>query len=471
MNFAQFQAILRARWLIPVACLTLFITCAVLLGLIQPKRYTAIAAVLLDSRSPDPINGSFSNTTSNYISTQIEVIRSDRVGLKVVRKLKLDGIPALKAGWLAATGGRGQIDTWLVESLGASLDVKPGKDSNVISVSYSNTNPDFAATLANAYVDAYIDTSLELRVEPARQFGAMFLTQLKETRDKVNEAQRRLSAFQQEKGIVTADERLDVETSRLNELSAQLVTLQSQTADAISRMRLASNNSPDTMASVVINALKSDLSRQQARLKEFEDRYGDSHPAVRELKANIDELKAKIAQEAGAVNTSSAVYSQISLQREAQVQRALDAQRAKVLNLKAVRDQAMLLSKDADSAQREYDSIQAKLGQVSLEGQSNQTNVSVIRSATPPLNPSSPRLKLYLVQAILLGLVVGMTLMMIVEFQNRVVRSGEDIPELLGSDYLGCIPLAQRKEGRTAPISFSPRLPVTAMVRLPAASK
>jgi len=455
MNFAQFQAILRARWLIPVACLTLFITCAVLLGLVQPKRYTAIAAVLLDSRSPDPINGSFSNTTSNYISTQIEVIRSDRVGLKVVRKLKLDGIPALKAGWLAATGGRGQIDTWLVESLGASLDVKPGKDSNVISVSYSNTNPDFAATLANAYVDAYIDTSLELRVEPARQFGAMFLTQLKETRDKVNEAQRRLSAFQQEKGIVTADERLDVETSRLNELSAQL----------------ASNNSPDTMASVVINALKSDLSRQQARLKEFEDRYGDSHPAVRELKANIDELKAKIAQEAGAVNTSSAVYSQISLQREAQVQRALDAQRAKVLNLKAVRDQAMLLSKDADSAQREYDSIQAKLGQVSLEGQSNQTNVSVIRSATPPLNPSSPRLKLYLVQAILLGLVVGMTLMMIVEFQNRVVRSGEDIPELLGSDYLGCIPLAQRKEGRTAPISFSPRLPVTAMVRLPAASK
>ncbi|WP_223673088.1 hypothetical protein, partial [Proteus terrae] len=92
-----------------------------------------------------------------------------------------------------------------------------------------------------------------------------------QARENLEAAQRKLSAFQQEKGIIATDERIDVETARLNELSAQLVSLQAVTADAISRRAQTGLSSPDAMNSAVIMGLKADLARQEARLKEEGD--------------------------------------------------------------------------------------------------------------------------------------------------------------------------------------------------------
>ena len=83
-----------------------------------------------------------------------------------------------------------------------------------------------AAALANAFVQAYTDTTLELRVDPARQYSGFFDSRAKAYRDNFEKAQDRLAQFQKEKGLLVTDERLDIETARLAELSSQLVGLQ-----------------------------------------------------------------------------------------------------------------------------------------------------------------------------------------------------------------------------------------------------
>lgn len=471
MKFSQFLAILRARWLILAGTLLFFITLAVLAGLMMAKKYTATAAVLVDSRSPDPITGVMSSTSASYISTQMDIIRSERVALKVVKELKLDDNKQLRSIWQAKTGGMGSFPNWITDLLLDNLDVRPTKDSSVISVSYVGADPTFAAAIANAFVDAYIDTSLELRVEPAKQFNQMFQMQLKQSRDRIDSAQTKLSEFQQAKGITAADERMDVETARLNELSSTLVSLQTQSAGALSRTGSTGLNSPDAQASPVISTLKADLARQEAKLKELSARYGDQYPAIAETRSSIAELKQRIVDEARSVNLATGATSQISRDYEARIRAQLNAQRERVLQLKAVRDEALMLQRDVDSAQRAYDAILARANQSVLESSSNQTNVSSLKVAVPPLAHSAPRPILYILQAIFVGLFLGIAMAMAVEMRNRRIRSTEDIEDLIGIDLLGRMPDATATGGISLPIKFAPRLPARALLQLPSASK
>lgn len=470
MSFAQFLAILRARWKAPVFTLVFLVTVAMLLAFLLPKKYTAEGSVVVESRTPDPINGTLLPQTSQYLSTQVDIVRSDRVAKRVIRNLKLHQSPVLRASWQEATEGRGDFETWIAESLLNSLEVKPERNSNVIGISYVAADPNFASALVNEFIKGYVDVNLELRVSPAKQYSSMFTDQLSQAREALEAAQRKLSAFQQQKGIVATDERIDVETARLSELSAQLVSLQAVTADAVSRKAQAGINSPDAMNSAVIMGLKADLARQEARLKEEGDRYADSHPVIGRLKAGIDELKARIQAESAAVGRTSGVSAQIAMQREAQTRALLDAQRDKVLKLKATRDEAMLLANDVTSAQRAFDAIQARAQQSSLESRLDQTNVAVLKYATAPYRHSSPRKLLYLLQAIFVGLFVGIGIAVVRELRDRRVRVDQDLSELVGATSLGSMPEALTRASKALPMRFITLPGGKTSVRLPSPS-
>ena len=176
-----------------------------------------------------------------------------------------------------------------------------------------------------------------------------------------------------------------------------------------------------------------------------------SHPQVIEAQASIAELRDRIAAEASRVNTSVAINSAVSQQRESQIREALEQQREKVLKMKEQRDEASVLLRDVESAQRTYESINARLSQVAIEGQSNQTNVSIIKQAMPPSEPSSPRIMINMILAVLAGgmlaIIVGLTL----EIRDRRLRTDFDVTELLELPVLGSIPARTKPETRALP--------------------
>ena len=95
-------------------------------------------------------------------------------------------------------------------------------------MSFSAPDPNFAQAAANAFAQAYMDVSVELRVAPARQSATFLEDQTKALRANLEQAQTRLSKFQQTKGIVVTDERLDQENARYNTLIAQLAMAQAE---------------------------------------------------------------------------------------------------------------------------------------------------------------------------------------------------------------------------------------------------
>ncbi|MFO1288805.1 MAG: GNVR domain-containing protein [Rubrivivax sp.] len=398
-------------------------------SLLLPKRYTATAAVAVDIKAPEL----FSSTNSlnagwvpSYIATQVDVLMSELVALKAIDALGLDRQPQQREAWLKATKGEGEFRSWIAAELHKKLDVKATLQSNALYVAYTAPSPQLAADVANAVVRGYIAAAVDMRAEPTRQFTGLFDERSKKLREELEAAQARLSAYQRANGILAKDERLDMETVRLNELNAQLIALQAQVADSASRRDVASadpSRSPEVMNSSLVAGLTVDLNRQQQRLQELMTRLGDEHPQVIEARASISELRRRIAATSSQVSSGLASTDAVNRNRLAYVESALAAQRAKVLTLKERRDKVEVLMRDVENAQKAYDMVATRASQTSLESQSTQTGVTVLKVASVPTTPSSPLLALNLAIAAVVGLIVALGAAVLRESLDRRLRA------------------------------------------------
>lgn len=442
MTLTQMLIVLRARWLSALFVLLLVVAGVVAVTLLLPKRYTAIAAVVLDVKSPDPIAGMVlpGMTVSGYMATQLDVLRSERVALRALESLKLFDSADWKTAWEQASQGQGDFRAWLADAVLVDLEVRPARDSNVISVSYTARDPAFAAAVANAFVKAYTDITRDLRVEPAKLYNSFFDERAKDLRDALEKAQARLSAYQREKGIIVNDEKLDVENSRLAELSTQLVALQAVADESANRQRQAGNNSPEVLANPLVSGLTGDLSRQEYKLSELQERLGERHPEVVQLQASIDNLRKRIRAETGRVAGSLTVNNSVNQARMAQVRSSLEEQRAKLLRLKGERDDAGVLLRDVENAQKAYDLVFARVHQTSTESQNTQTNVSVLKHASVPAYASWPRLRLNVMAGLALGLLLALGVTIVRELRDQRLRTFDDVTLLLKQPALGILP-------------------------------
>lgn len=453
MTLNQFILMIKSRLWLLLGIWAAVVLSAAVVTLSWPKGYTATAAVVLDVKSPDPIAGMVlpGLYQPGYMATQIDVLRSERVMKGVISKLRLDSSEDMRALWEAQTGGAiGTYDAWLSAMLLKNLDAVPAKESNVINVSFTTTDPAFAAAVANTVVDSYIDTTLELRVEPAKQYKALFDSQAKAAREKLEAAQKKLSDYQLKNGMVATDERMDIENTRLSELSSQLVAVQGMSADATSRRNAAAGSddrSPEVLNNPVVTNLMVELSAAEANLKQSLATYGEAHPQIQQMKARVAETRQRLSAETAKVRASLGVATTASSQREGVIRAALEKQRARVLELRAQRDQLNVILKDVDNAQTAYDRITARLEQTSLESQSTQTNVSVLQRASPPFSPSSPKVGMNLALALVVGFIFAAGVVMSLELWDRRMRSADDVQVSLSLPMLGSITDSRQEMG------------------------
>ena len=447
MTLQQFLLILRARARIALYIFLATVLTTLAVSLVLPKQYTASTAVVIDVKSPDPIAGLVlpGMISPGYMATQVDIINSERVAQRVVKLLRMDESPVIREQWQDETGGKGNVTAWLAELLQKKLDVKPSRESNVINIDYTGADPGFAAAIANAFAQAYIDVNLDLKVEPARQNAVWFEGQTKLLRDKLEAAQAALSSFQQKTGIVATNERLDYETAKLNELSSQLTMVQAQTSDSLSKKKSAGGS--DTLAEVMqnplINGLKSDIARLEARLQDSNVNLGKNHPQTLRTESELASLKAKLASETQKISGSIGTSYTVGKQKEKELLEAIETQKARVLDLNKQSDEISVLKRDVESAQRAFEGVSMRASQTRLESLSVQTNAVLLNPASEPTEPSKPKILINVLLSVFLGglLAVGTALML--ELGNRCVRSAEDLAVAIDLPVLAAISSTQ----------------------------
>jgi chain length determinant protein EpsF len=455
MNFQQFLSILWARRKIAVLVLVLVVTATLVVSLLWPKSYKASTDLVLNYKGADPVTGMAvpAQLMPGYMPTQVEIISSQRVALKVVDTMGFDRSPVVRQQFQDATNGEGNIRDWLADSLLKSLDVKPSREASIITIGYEGNDPKFVAMLANAFAEAYVQTTLQLKVEPSRQAAIWFNGQVKTLREDLNKAQAKLSAYQQETGIISVDERMDVESGRLAELSTQVVAAQSQAYDMASRQKQLSNSkrldeNPDIMNNPLILNLKAELSRAESKFAELSQRLDRNHPQYRAAQAELENLHHKLQAELEIASSSMGSARNISQQRESELRGALAKQKARVLQLKQQRDQIAVLQRDVENAQRALDVGMQRFTQTNMEGQANQTDVAILNPAITPLKPSKPRVMLNVLIAVFGGTIFAVALALLAEMLDRRVRAPEDLLLGLELPVLGVLGKPKSKSKR-----------------------
>jgi len=123
---------------------------------------------------------------------------------------------------------------------------------------------------------------------------------------------------------------------------------------------------------------------------------------------------------------------------------SLSTQKDRVMNLNMHRDEIQLLRSELESARRQFEAVSARASQTNVESQTNQTNISVLNAASPPVDPSKPKVRLNVLVSIFLGTLLGVGLALLLELLNRRVRSADDLADLPNLPLLGQLSSAKR---------------------------
>ena len=427
MTLTQLFLLLRARRkpLLLIMLLTVMVAAAT--SLILPKTYTAHTTLVVSAK--DPVSGAVmpAQLVAGYMSTQAFIIASQNVALKVTDYLRLQSSPMAREFVKNQPENASSVREWLAASLIKKLDVQTDKDSNLITVSYSGTDPQFVANVANAFALSYIQTSLELKVEPARQVADWLNTQTKALRENLENAQSKLSAFQQKHQIVTADERLDVENTRLTEISNELVAAQGAAYDNQSRLRQLNEARvkgtrdalPEIIGNSFIQGLKAELYRAETKLAELSKHLDINHPQYQRASAEVDSLRQRLDREIEIAATGIINAARGAGRKESQLRSALAAQQAKLFELKGWRNELAVLTREVENAQQAFDAGMQHYGQSRMESQTKQTNIAVLNPATVPLTPNNPKLWMVIAISALAGLVLGIGVVLVMEIVSN----------------------------------------------------
>lgn len=441
MDLNQLLIILRAHGKIILLTLIATLVTTVVVSFLLPKKYSATASVVVNFEGRDPLTGLpvSAQLTPGYMPTQLDIINSRSVALRVVEDLKLTNDKAVQDNFYDYAEGKGEISIWVADNLLERLETESRE--SIINITFEDGDSQRAADIANAFASAYQQISVKLKVEPLNKTAGYIDDQIKVLRDKYALAQSKLSKFQQEKGIFSADNRLDVESERLNDLSNQLVLAQAASIEALARRNQAEGaggaESPDVIADPLIKELKSNLNLAESRFAQISQNVGRNHPQYRTAKAEVDQLRSTLNRHIQSASNSLLNNANILQQREARISAALEAQKVKILALNRTRDESSVLTKEMDVARQAYETAMQRFTQLNLEGQSNLSDVTILNPATPPIFPSSPKIVINILVAIFLGSALGLALGFLAEMLDPRVRSDKDLIAVLQAPVLG----------------------------------
>lgn len=403
------------------------LACAAVVMAMLPRTYTATTTLMVNYEVNDPLNGKDLpvGQMNNYIATQVELMRTPELLSAVVDRLDLTRNEDYARGY---SGASGTLSEWVAAIVHKNLAIYQGQfGSQLIYITYSATEPELAAQVANTVADVYKEQDYLRSTGPPSERAERYALQLQELKDKVDQAQLAVTDFHLRKRLVDGGNRANVDVVLLATLEGRL--LEAQTARRLAEARAAGDQSvsDQVLASTEVQALKTQLATQELRLAHLNTVYTDKHPEVREFQAQIDTTRRSLATalRSYSANASAELYSARRLEQS--LQQAVAEQRAKVLVTGQQHDEAAKFALELDSAKAVYKRALDGYDQIMFASAGHYSNVALVSRATPPVKPSKPRMLSRMVAAVFVAGFLGFAIPLVYELFNRRVRCRDDL--------------------------------------------
>jgi uncharacterized protein involved in exopolysaccharide biosynthesis len=462
MFLVQLIRILWARKWIAIATLASSIAVAFILTLVLPARYEGVSTVLLDvGLEGDVVTGqNMGGFAREYQRSLLALLQSDRVALDVVKRLNLTTRPDFIRAFNSATGGKGELARWIGEQLDKDLRVELPEINHVMTVTFRSSDPRFAAAVSNAFVHAFVDATLDMKVTPAQENADWYDAQLAGLRKELTDTQTELSVYQQKVGLIgpstgqldTESEKLHALADHLSKVRADLLTLES----SINQLKIQwpdittlppSAQIPEMLQDSTLNKIKGDITETEAGIAKASGEVGPNHPRLIALRATLVDQRRQLLS--ALVAARAALLSRLDATRAelASTEDAFKAQQTTILAAQPARDEIVTLQKEVEVKQEALNSALAKSSTLRLQGRSSTVNATVIDEAAVPDNPVFPVMWKVMGMALGAGLGLGLALAFLAEMLDRRVRSATDLEFAANAKPLGTL-LSQRRRLR-----------------------
>ncbi len=469
-------AVRVVRRQLPIVSVIMFcsIALAALYLFTTPPRFTAKGTMVIDTRKlqllqQQSVLGDVQIDAST-VQTQVEVLKSDNIGLAVIRKLHLvddpefvgpsTGLVSTIFKFLPSFSSRKEApksefeleQTALAYFNGARSVVRQGL-TYVIDVGFTSLNPDKAARIANAIVDAYIEDQLDAKYQAARRAGVWLMDRIKELRTQATAAERAVVDFKEKNNIVDTGGvggKL-VSEQQLTEVNSQLILATAAAAEAKARLdrirAVMKQDVPDAsvtdaLHSEVINKLRQQYLEYAQREAIFAQKYGANHLATIGLRTQMQELRRSIDDEMRKIAGSYESDYEIARTRENSLRNSLSNAVMESQTSGMAQVQLRELKSNADSARALYDNfLQRYMEAVQQQDAIPISETRLISPATPPLLKSSPKGMLTLLTALAGGGLLSFGLAYLREASDGVLRTTDQIEDILHVNCLAMVPL------------------------------
>jgi len=405
------------------------------------------------------------------LETQLSILRSDELALKVIDTLHLDSNPAFmrwngskdfteKIPRADLTPDPKRLATILsVFHRGLNLQVVPR--TRVIEISYIHHDPQLAAEIANTIVKTFIEENFRTRYESTNQTADWLSKELSDLQLKVQTSEEKLVRYQKENGMVGIDEKQNIVTAKLDELNKQLTNAQTDRIQKEANLKLAQSGDPSIFANLATNNLVEKLRSQQADLErqfaQATSQFGSSYPEVVELKSQLKEVETSIAAEQKRLLAIVREEYLAAVQREKLLNTAFQEQKQQDNQLNESAIEYTALKRDADTNRELYQSLLQRLKEASVSAGLRSSNIRVVDVARIPVIPAKPDVPLNIAFGFVLGLVGGVGIAFLQESLDTTVANLEQVTALTALPALGTIPLQFAGDGtRRNLISKSP---------------
>ena len=389
---------------------------------------------------------------AEYLETQSQNLKSDRLAIAVIRELHLDQNPeflpdeklrARNHPQVDANGNIVQLTPAENAALGkfrAHLQVQRDTSSRLITVSFASNDPRLAALITNTVVNTFIDLTYQDQHDAIMKSSEWLARQLDDIRSRMETSNKVLAEFQKSAGIADLDDNKSTFTQQMAELNSQLTQAQAdriQLEALLSSVRRGSPDSlPDVRNSPVVQQLSTKLAEQRAELSQAMVIYGKNHPTVKKLQSQVDELQSQLdAQKTAILNSLRTSYTAAHAKEQ-----LMDSEIQGTSKELSKMAQYNELKKEAQANSDLYNSLYAKVKEAGIAAASKSSNLRVVDEARVLTAPSRPNRMLNFGVGLLAALLGGVALAFLREQVDKRIFTPEDVRQWIGGANVCIVP-------------------------------
>ena len=360
---AYWRIIVKRRRLI-ASVLAALVALSLLVTLMTQPQYRASVLMQVEKEGPPivPTQGAMSYYDSwdpEFLTTQYELLKSRALAERVANELNLSTTTLAglnDPGWLGRVmtllrpeqksqdgkdaAGPKRPEALLKQATGmiqGGFSVKPVRESRLVQLDFDSPDPAFSVRVVNALAEGFITSTIERRMGTTSYAKTYLEDQLRQTKGKLEESERKLVTFAQKEGLVnTGESGTTLATQNLTDLNGALAEAQNQRIRAEARWRQASGGGAmpaDMLSASGVGSLQAQRGALQTQYQQKLQTFKPDYPEMQSLKGQIDEVTKQIAAETGRIRASVKAEYDAALSQEGMLKSQISALRGQALDV------------------------------------------------------------------------------------------------------------------------------------------